>query len=300
MKFRLIAIIVLALLVCVPAAADTRYRPFVLASVNETELSGQVANTRAALERAGYTIVGQYQPLESAVVIVATSEALKDVASASDRGAYAAALRIGVTERDGKTEVAYVNPLYLQHAYRLEADMQGVADDLAATLGAEESYGSEKGLTAKKLRKYNYMISMQKFDDPSELGGFDSFEAAASAVEQGLARPGDALSRVYRIDLPGEQALFGVAMKATGASEDEKDIDEAFQMSIVDFEGHSKIAYFPYEILVNGTQVEALHMRFRMAVHFPDLSMMGAHGFTKLMSSPGAIEDALEALVKSP
>ena len=69
-----------------------------------------------------------------------------------------------------------------------------------------------------------------------------------------------------------------------------------FVQIIVDFEGHSKIAYFPYEVLVNGTDVEALHMRFRMALHFPDLSMMGAHGFTKLMSSPGAIEDALENL----
>ena len=105
--------------------------------------------------------------------------------------------------------------------------------------------------------------------------------------------------RVYRIDIPGkDQAVFGVGMKATSSDEDEKDIDAAFQMSIVDFEGHAKVAYFPYEILVNGTDVEALHMRFRMAVHFPDLSMMGAHGFTKLMSSPGATEDALEGLVK--
>ena len=50
-------------------------------------------------------------------------------------------------------------------------------------------------------------------------------------------------------------------------------------------------------MLVRGQEVEALHMRFRMAVHFPDLSMMGAHGFTKLMASPGATEDALESLV---
>ena len=68
-------------------------------------------------------------------------------------------------------------------------------------------------------------------------------------------------------------------------------------MSIVDFEGYSKVAYFPYEILVNGSDVEALHMRFRMAVHFPDLSMMGEHGFTKLMKSPPATEDAFEQLV---
>lgn len=68
-------------------------------------------------------------------------------------------------------------------------------------------------------------------------------------------------------------------------------------VSIVEFEGYGKAAYFPYEVLVNGTEVEALHMRFRMAVHFPDLSMMGEHGFTKLMSAPGAIQDALEDMV---
>ena len=68
-------------------------------------------------------------------------------------------------------------------------------------------------------------------------------------------------------------------------------------MSIVDFEGCKKRAYFPYEVLVDGKNVEALHMRFRMAVHFPNLSMMGSHGFTKLISAPGAIEKALEKMV---
>ncbi len=145
------------------------------------------------------------------------------------------------------------------------------------------------------------MIGMQKFDDPSELASFGSFDEAVAAVTQGLARDGDALSAVYRIDIPGkDQAVIGVAKKATGATEDEEDIDEAFQMSVVDFDGYSKIAYFPYEILVNGGDVEALHMRFRMAVHFPDLPMVGAHGFTKLMSSPGATQDALEGLVAQP
>lgn len=48
---------------------------------------------------------------------------------------------------------------------------------------------------------------------------------------------------------------------------------------------------------MNGNEVEAFNMRFRMAVHFPNLSMMGKHGFTKLMPYPGDIEDALEAMV---
>jgi hypothetical protein len=280
-------------------AADTTYQPFVLASVNDAGLEEQTARTRAALETAGFQVAGQYTPLPKANVLVVTSPDLLEVAARTDRGAYAAAQRIGLTERDGKTEVAFVNPVYLQHAYRLDGDLQGVRDGLVAALGIVEEFGADKAMTAKKLGKYRYMIGMQQFDDPSELRDFESYESALAAVEAGLAREGDALSQVYRIDIPGkQQALFGVAMKATGQNEDEQDIDEAHQLAVVDFEGPSKVAYFPYELLVNGGAVEALHMRFRMAVHFPDLSMMGAHGFTKLIASPGATEKALENLVR--
>ncbi|MEE4217026.1 MAG: hypothetical protein V2I48_05405 [Xanthomonadales bacterium] len=299
MKSRVLLLTWITIFASAQAWAATSYQPFVLASVNDTRLEQQVETTVDALENAGFTIAGKYMPLDNAVVIVVTNDVLKQVSAATDRGGYAAGQRISVTERDGKTEVAFINPLYIQYAYRLQADMQPVLDNLSSTLGHIEDFGAEKNMTAKKLAKYHYMIGMQRFDDPSELGSFGSFEEAVSAVENGLAVEGDPLSFVYRIDIPGkEQAVIGIGMKATGNDEEEKDIDERFQLSIVDFEGYSKVAYFPYEILVNGKDVEALHMRFRMAVHFPDLSMMGAHGFTKLMSSPGATEDALENLVK--
>ena len=299
MRFRFITIALFALLIGTNAAADTTYRPFVLASVSEDGLEARTNTTLEALKDAGFSIAGTHSPVEDSLVIVATSDELLAAAAASDRGGYAAAQRISVTERNGRTEVAYVNPLYLQYAYRLEADMQPVADALAGALGSVETFGSEDGLTAKKLGKYKYTIGMQKFDDPSELGSFGSFDEAVAAVSAGLARQGDALSQVYRIDIPGkQQAVIGVAMKAT--DEDEQPIDEAFQLSIVDYEGYARTAYFPYEILVNGNEVEALHMRFRMAVHFPDLPMMGAHGFMKLISSPGATEEALENVVAQP
>ena len=143
-------------------------------------------------------------------------------------------------------------------------------------------------------------VGMARFDDPSELASFESHEAAIAAVENGLAVEGDPLTLVYRIDIPGkDQTVFGVGMKATSDADEEVEIDAAHQMAIVDYEGYSKVAYFPYEVLVNGNDVEALHMRFRMAVHFPDLSMMGEHGFTKLMAAPGATEDALEEMVEA-
>jgi hypothetical protein len=295
---RTLSVLLVSLLFCTVLAADTTYKPFVLASISDRGLVEQTTATIAALENAGFTVAGRYAPVPNANVIVVTSPELQAIASLTERGGYGAAQRIGVAERGGKTEVSFVNPLYIQFAYRLEGDLQGVYDQLSKTLGNVEAFGSEKGLTAKKLGKYHYMVAMQRFDDPSELGSFDSYEAAVAAVEQGLARQGDALTQVYRIDLPGkQQTLFGVGMKAVGQSGENIDIDAAHQLSIVDFEGYSKAAYFPYEVLVNDKEVEALHMRFRMAVHFPDLSMIGEHGFTKLMAAPGATEDALEAIL---
>lgn len=301
MKFRiLVSLLLITSFFAVNATAkDTLYKPFVVASVNEGTLQDNTAATVAALEGAGFEIAGQYSPVEGTNIIVATSDALKDVASKSDRGGYAAGQRVSVSEADGKIEVAYMNPVYIQHAYRLEGDMQPVYDSLSESLGMTKACGGgDKKMTAKKLRKYHYMVGMQYFDDPSELGSFDSHEAAVTAVENGLANPDDSLSQVYRIDIPGtDQTVFGVGMKSN--SEDTEDLDSTFQMGVVDYDGCKKRAYFPYEVLVNGSDVEALHMRFRMAVHFPNLSMMGNHGFTKLISAPGVIEDALKAMVNA-
>jgi len=298
MKTKLLPLLLPVLLFCMTAAADTAYQPFVLASINDAGLEQQTEATVDALIGAGFTIAGQYSPLDDAKVIIVTSPELQDIAAKSDKGGYGAGERISITEREGKTEVAFVNPLYIQYAYRLEGDMQGIYEQMSETLGNVETFGAKKQMTAKKLGKYHYKPLMPYFDDPYELGSFDSHEAAIAAVESGLAAEGDALTLVYRIDIPGkDQTVFGVGMKAT--SDDEDDIDEEHQLAIVDFESYSKVAYYPYEILVDGTDVEALHMKFRMAVHFPDLSMMGKHGFTSLMSSPGATEDAFEELVEA-
>jgi len=280
-------------------AADTLYKPFVLASVNEGTLEDTTKDTIKALKGAGFEIAGQYAPIEGTNIIVATNDAMKVFAARTDRGGYAVGQRVSVSEADGKVEVAYINPVYIQYAYRVDGDMQPIYDSLSSALGkVKECGGGDKKMTAKKLGKYHYMMGMQYFDDPYELGSFDSHEAAVAAVETGLAKPGDALSQVYRIDIPGtDQTVFGVGMIKT--NEDEDNFDSTFQMDVVDFDGCKKRAYFPYEVLVKGNDVEALHMRFRMAVHFPNLSMMGGHGFTKLMGTVGAVGDALEEMVNA-
>lgn len=275
-------------------AADEAFRPFVLAATSDQDMDTVAAEVIGQLEQAGFEVVGKYQPMEDTRIIVATSETLLEAATASPKGGYGAAQRISVSQTPEGVEVGFVNPVYIQHAYRMNTDLSSVEATLKEVLGFKQYCGAgTKKMTADKLSDYNYMMGMQQFDDPSELGSFGSHAEAVAAVENGLAREGDGLTQVYRIDIPGrDQTVFGVGMRQTNP-EDEH-IDESFQMNVVDFEGCRKRAYLPYEILVDGKQVEALHMRFRMAVHFPNLSMMGKHGFTKLMPFPGAIEEALE------
>ena len=52
-------------------------------------------------------------------------------------------------------------------------------------------------------------------------------------------------------------------------------------------------AHLPYEMAIIDNKVFALHPRFRIAIGFPDLKMVGDHGFMKLMKTPEAIEKAL-------
>jgi hypothetical protein len=285
------AVMLLLAQVGMVGAAD-KLKPFVLGSVSSGgHIKAKAEEVKGALAGQGFTLVGEYAPYDNAYVIVATSDALKAAAGKTKRGGYGAVVRIGITQVGDQIQVAYVNPVYIQNAYRMDADLSGVADKLAEALGNKQAFGSEDGLKPKALRKYHYMIGMEYFVDPYELGEFASHEQAVKAIEKGLAEKRGGVSKVYRLDLPGDVTLFGVSMSA-GPSND-KYRDDTFQMGVVDFKDLKGTAYLPYEILVRGNEVEALHMRFRMAVHFPDLSMMGDNSFMRVKASPPAIEKAL-------
>lgn len=283
------ALLVFMLLGMASVQAADRLKPFVLGSMGPGDMTGKVSETKAALVSQGFRLVGEYKPYENAHVLIVTNDDLLKIA-AKNTG-YAATQRVSVTKVDGKVQVSYVNPNYIQYAYRINDSMQPVADKLKNALGAQEEFGSKRGLKPKKLQKYHYTFGMEYFDDPYIFKSYSSHGAAVSAVDKGLAAKKGGLSQVYRLDIPGtKMTLYGVAMKQSDGG-DEK-IDDAWQMGIIDFEDMKHTAYLPYDLLVNDKQVEALHMRFRAAVHFPDLSMAGENSFMKVMSTPGAIENA--------
>ncbi len=276
-------------------AADELLKPFVLASKSAGTVAEKVAATEAALIAHGFFVVGTYSPYPDATILIVTSNEMKSNAAASEHGGFGAVQRVAITKVKDEVQVSYTNPVYMANVYRMQGDLKDVSVKLTTALGRMEEFGA-KGMTAKQARKYHYMFGMEYFDEPSELATYGSHEEALKAVDLGLAENKFGVSKVYRVDIPNkEESVFGVAM--AGTSEENKFMDDKYIMSEIDFREIKSTAHLPYEILVSGNKVYALYARFRIAVSFPDLSMMGKNSFMNIMSAPEAIRKALQKTV---
>lgn len=276
-------------------ADDVKLKPFVLASKSEGTVAEKSTQVKTALTTAGFTVVGEYAPYAGADIVIVTNDEMKKNAAATEAGGYGAVQRVAITEAGKEVQVSYTNPVYMSHVYRMESDLVGVSAALEKALGRVEEFGAQ-GMTAKQARKYHYTIGMEYFDEPSELAEYGSYEEAVQAVDTKLANNQNGVSKVYRVDIPGKQeTVFGVGLKG---SDDNKAMDDKFIMNEIDFRDIKSTAHLPYEVLVSGTKVYALYARFRIAINFPDLSMMGKNSFMNIMKAPEAIRKALLNTVK--
>jgi hypothetical protein len=292
MSIKIFGAALLGLICALPVQADdVLLKPFILAPTPAGNAEQVVAAVKTALTGQGFEEVGSYSPYAGATIIVVTSPELKATAAKSEHGGFGAAQRVAITDVKGKLQVSYTSPVYMGNAYRMADDLKGVAAKMEAALGKGQEFGA-KGLTAKQLRKYHYMMGMEYFTDPSLLAEYGSYDEAIKAVEAGLAAGKAGVTKVYRVDVTGkEETVFGVAMKAP--TEADKAMDDKYIMSEIDFRDIKSTAHLPYEMLVDGKKVYALYARFRIAISFPDLSMMGSNSFMNIMSSPEAIRKAL-------
>ncbi|MHB1300583.1 MAG: hypothetical protein ACYCY8_06920 [Burkholderiales bacterium] len=282
--------LLLALVLGAAHADDTLLKPFILGSKGPGELAAKTDAAKNALAAQGFTVVGSYTPYPDTTILVVTNDELKKNAAQSEHGGFGAMERVSVVKTQGQVQISYTNPVYMANAYRMQGDLKDVASKMQAALGRTEEFGA-RGLTASQLRKYHYMFGMEYFNEPSTLAEYGSYNDAVKAVEAGLAAGRGGVTKVYRIDIPGKQeTVFGVAMKGSG---DNRYMDDQYIMSEIDFKDLKSAAHLPYEMLVSGNKVYALYARFRIAIDFPDLSMMGAHSFMNIMSSPEAIRKAL-------
>ena len=269
---------------------EERLKPFVLASTSKGEVPAVAEALQPKLTAAGFEIVGEYTPYATARVLVVTSPELKAVAAKSKFGAYGAVQRVTVTRVGDDVQVAFTNPVYMQHAYRMQGDLAPVRARLVAALGRIEDYGAA-GLTAKELAGYHYMWGMEYFDEPNLLGRFGSHGGAVKATEQGLAKGRGGAKLVYKVAIPeSNETVIGVAL-SKDCSADE------FIMTEIDAKPVRSTGHLPYEIVVSGMNAYALFGRFRIAINFPDLKMMGANSFMNIKCAPDEIEAVLRDVV---
>ncbi|MBF0471632.1 MAG: hypothetical protein HQL48_09695 [Gammaproteobacteria bacterium] len=276
-------------------ANGEEYKPFVLAYTTDGAVPEVSSEVTAKLQAAGFELVGHYNLNPETTIYVITSGALKKHAAASKFGGYGAIQRVAVTRVGEETQVTYTNPTYMAHAYQMEGDLADVTTALEKALGRDREYGVDKALSGDDLRGYHYMFGMEYFDDYSDhlLAEHPSQEEALKVVEANLAAALSGVTKVYRVDIPGkEETVIGVALKGEG--EKEKAMDDGFIMGEIDFKSVRSSAHLPVEMLISEGKVYALYYRFRIAVNFPELSMMGSNSFMNIMDSPDAAKAALK------
>lgn len=296
MMKKLLAIALLITVGFISASAISPYLKVAILSGSISEASEKVSEL---LTSQGYEVLGQYQPggNPDLYVLVFTNSKLKTLSKKSeDRGMLAASMKVGFQKSDDGITVSLLNPEYLFYGYFRELMQETSFNSFAMEVSSEvknslKSLGTEMepfggDLSEKDLIKYKYMVGMPHFDEPVELAEFESFEQGLSILQENLSNPSDHAVKIYElVDQGAQVAVFGV-----GLPDAEK--GEAHFLPII---GESHVAAMPYEIILQGNQATMLHGRFRFAMLWPELKMKT---FTKIMSSPGDVEDAMKTLVE--
>ena len=251
----------------------------------------------SSLTNGGFTILGSYNPSQKneLKVIAFTRTDLKNaVVKVTDRGALAAVYKIGLYKSNGKVTVSYTNPDYILRAYlrdnyiNFSTTFKKFSADLKTALAPVGNEFTPFGgaIKADKLKKYHYKMMMPYFSDPITLNEFSSFEEGLKTIQKNLNSNTVETVEVYKLIFKDEKvAVFGIGLQ------NNEDGEAHFLPKI----GEAHVAAMPYEIILQGKKATMLHGKYRIALHWPELTM---GTFMKIMSTPGDIEDTLEAICK--
>ena len=292
----LFALLIVAGIVSTAIAEEELTSYYKVASL-DVSLDQAIHQVNNALESKNFEVLGAYHPGNNAklyVVAYSREDLQKICLKVEDRGALASVLKIGFMVKDGKTDVSMLNPQFIFHAYLMDdadkysTQLKSISDDAKAALAlvGKDFTPFGGGIEADDLKDYHYMMMMPYFTDPVELNEFDSFAQGLATIRKNLAAKKGNTVKVYELIFESEKiAVFGVGLL------DPEDGEASFLPVI----GEDHVAAMPYEIILQGNEATMLHGKYRFALHWPTLSM---GQFMKISSTPGDVEDMLEALTK--
>ena len=277
-------------------------KPYIVGFETSESISATQEKVVKQLEQNGIKVVGQYQPANDknrSIIVFSSSDLETAIKKIGGLTGFAATLRIGITNENGKTIVSYTNPTYWGNAYfrtdfdKVSGNYTTLTEHLEKAMKASgtyvgKSFGSKQGVSEKDLRKYHYMMAMPYLEEVVELGHFDSNAAAVAKIDANLKKGVSNVKLVSKVTIAGKElTLYNFALSGEKG--------ESKFIPIIDISQPKQTAFLPYEVLVTGNKVVMLHGRYRIALSFPDLTMMT---FTKIMSAPGDIENLLKQVVK--
>jgi len=277
--------------------AQESLSPYIKVGTSSNGIAEMAKAVKTALEAKGFEVIGSYHPennLNLSVIAFTRKDLQEAVISVKDRGGLAGVLKVGLVKKGNSVTISYLNPEYLFNAYLrtkyqyFKTKLSKVTADTKAAMSALGSGSSGFGGSeeAEGLQKYHYMMMMPYFDDPVELNEYPSFEEGLSVIRKNLTAKKGNTVKVFELVYKDKQvAVFGVGLL-------DKEEGEAEFLPII---GEDHIAAMPYEIILQGKEVTMLHGKYRFALHWPELTM---GTFMKINSTPGNVEDMLEAICK--
>lgn len=271
--------------------SETTILPFVLAYKSSSDFNEEVDKVKSKLQDAGYSITGVAEPFDGASIICVITDSLKEKAALKVLGCFAACQRVSVTKNEDQVEVSWSNPKYTGAVCRIEGDYSQDYDKMAACLGKEEEFGTKKPLTDAKLRKYHYKLGMPYFNEPWKLASYSSHQEACDALSSNLENNDMGVKKVYQVSVRDSETIFGVVVK------DGHYCDE-YIMKKIDTTTPRHTAHLPVEMAVIGNDIIAHSPKFRIAIHFSDLKMVGNNSFASIMECPTFFEKIFKKLAK--
>lgn len=259
--------------------------------------SMQEAKTKVsnALKAKNFKIFGSYSPAGNPgykVICFTRNDIYGVTLIGKDQRVLASMQKVALRKTGTGIEVSLLNPEYIFNAYlrdkitAYDTKLKKITNDIKDALKTVGNDFTPFGgtLSKKDLHKYHYMMGMPYFDEPIELKTFDSFEQGAQIIEKNLSTKKGNTLKVYSLRFNKSKiAVYGVGLL-------DKTKGEAYFLPKI---GDSHIAALPYEILLIGNKAIMLHGKYRLALHWPELTM---GQFMKISSTPGDIEDMMQAL----
>ena len=290
-------IIIVALFLADWVHAAEGLQPYLL--LDETRGNSRVNLTelKEGLEEEGFVVLESYEPAEDSrrkVLSFTHPKLLKVVSGLRETAGYFSVWRMALTEAETGTEISLQNPEYWGNAYLqdeypvAESTVKELISRLLDAFGSGSSniaFGSSQEFSAEDLREYIICSACLILRIRWNWENSNPITRPWKTIETNL-RNSENCIKVFRQTVKSQETvLYGIGLKgATG---------EGQFLPIIDIAEHKHTAFLPYELLVNGKMVYMLHGRFRIAVSFPDLTMMT---FGKIMSTPGDIEALMATL----